>query len=136
MLVAFLPGEAFAGHQGGYCTPTDTTRLIAWENVIGDTSDGNDNIDFCGNVTNLDAISHTLPGDCHSVWFPPQGTWNDCISSVTLWVPSGWLWCGYINRDYGLFNWQRAGPLKGVRQNLGSEEQLSSFKFTSNSTCN
>lgn len=135
-LSAFVvaPATAFAGTQGS-CSGTDTSRLLLWENAIGDTSDGNDNLWKCGGDADLNNDSHTLPGDCNTQLID-RANWNDCVSSVTVWVPSGYVLCFYGNANYTNSEPpHQVGPKSNYRFNLtGLNDGLSSFKYVAGSS--
>ena len=124
-----LPSVAFAGTQGS-CSSSDTSKVRLWENAINDTGDNNDSLWKCGNDNNLDNDSHTLPGDCKG-FFLSATTWNDCVSSVSVWVPAGWCVNFYRHAGYdGLMpNSTVEGPSSGTRINLQYNDELSSFLF-------
>lgn len=129
LLVVAFPGLVSAGTQGG-CVAGDDSKVRLWENVIGDTQDNNDSYWKCGDDSDLNNDSHTLPGDCKGTVLNST-TWNDCVSSVSVWVPAGW--CVSFYRDAG-YNFIMAnntiqGPAVGVRFNLQYNDQLSSFLF-------
>ncbi|MCY7418093.1 MAG: hypothetical protein LH650_06275, partial [Chloroflexi bacterium] len=96
--LATVAGVALAEVQGSDC-PSDPTRAKYWENVVGDTSHGNDQLWHCGGENDLTDIDHTVSSNCHS--FLGELTWNDCVGSVTMWVPSGTRLCLYEHADYG-----------------------------------
>lgn len=111
-----VPTIAVAGTQGS-CDGSDSTKVRLWENEESDTSDDNDSVWVCAAENNLAGISHTLPGDCNRPW-PPSGSWNDCVSSYTIWVPAGKRFCLYRDSDYGTVAQNKLGPLTGVRIDL------------------
>ena len=81
---------------------TDTSYVRLWENGSSDHGDGDDSLYLCASHSNLNSISHLLPGDCEN-GFPPPGksTWNDCISSWSVWLPNGnYVACIYNYQDY------------------------------------
>ena len=127
--LVWIPALAFAGTQGS-CLSSDTSKLRLWENVINDTQDGNDTYWKCGNDTDLNNDSHTLPGDCKGTILSST-TWNDCVSSVSVWVPSGWCVSFYRNAGYdaSMPNDTIQGPASGTRINLDYNDQLSSVLF-------
>jgi hypothetical protein len=123
-----------AGDQGTSC-PTDPERVRFYENNIGDTSDGNDTVIFCGTgASDLNQIEHTLPGLCKSDNLLLGDYWNDCISSLYPIIPSGRVLC-----LYGSANFQGPGKVEvdhdasGARFNLapgyGLNDGLSSWHF-------
>lgn len=115
-LLMLVPGVALAGTQGS-CSSGDATKVRLWENEESDTSDGNDSVWVCVAEDWLRDISHTLSGDCNRPW-PPSGTWNDCVSSYTIWVPDGKRFCLYRDVDNGTVIQNKLGPLNGVRIDL------------------
>jgi len=124
LLVGAMVGIALAGTQGS-CLTTDVTKFRLWENVIGDASDNNDTLWLCTSDTNLDNNDHTLPGDCKAGVFNSPN-WNDCVSSVSVWLPAGW--CADFFRDSGQggnMNMTVQGPVSGTRINLAYNDQLS-----------
>lgn len=130
ILAAMLPPAVLAGTQGAACSPSDTTKVLAWENRVGDTSDGNDALWVCSSLSQMPV--HTLPGTCHAGLISPN-TWNDCISSVSLWLPSGWRACFYPWALYDGFLESWPGPYHGERVNLAHGDQVESVKLTSGS---
>lgn len=127
--VGSLPSLVLAGTQGS-CLSTDTSKVRLWENAIGDTGDGDDSLWKCGNDNNLDNDAHTLAGDCKG-FFLSATTWNDCVSSVSVWVPSGWCINFYRSAGYDRLmpNSTVQGPSTGTRINLQYNDELSSFLF-------
>jgi hypothetical protein len=134
-LMVASTGFVAAGTQGSDCL-TDNDKVLLYENGIGDTSDGDDRLWRCGNTSNLDAIAHTLPGDCKG-FFLSSTTWNDCVSSYRVWVPAGWHLTFYSHANYGTWFHCLIGPLRGVRFNVpnGWNDTLSSFKWILGSAC-
>lgn len=128
-------GLVFAGTQGSDCSG-DTSKVRLWENAVGDTQDNNDTYWKCSSDTDLGSSgdNHTLAGDCAATPFG-SSTWNDCVSSFTIWVPSGQRFCLYADDDYGAFKAQYIGPLSGLRYDVGVgwNDKLTSFKWTSGS---
>jgi hypothetical protein len=125
--LASLPAIALAGTQGS-CPSSDTSKVRLWENTTTDSSDGNDSLWKCGNDNDLSNDTHTLPGDCKSN-LANQPNWNDCVSSVSVWVPSGWCVNFYRSAGYDnlMPNSTVQGPSTGVRFNLQYNDALSSF---------
>jgi len=109
---------------------TDTTKILAWENIIGDTSDGNDNLKICIDANiDLNDIDHTLAGNCHAPFFG-SNTWNDCISSVSIWIPAApWHACFYENTGYSLLRHSFTGPFSGQRFNISGNDKISSISM-------
>lgn len=135
MLVALaIPLAVLAGTQGPACAGGDTTKLLLWENTISDTSDNNDNFWRCGSDADLTNNSHTLPGDCKKFPFG-SGTWNDCVNSISFWIPAGTKVCLY--EDAGYQDWFDSvqGPVSGSRFNIFGDT-LTSFLFRpTNQSC-
>lgn len=135
MLFTFAP-MVLAGNQyaTGVCQTGDTSHVLAWENIIGDTSDGNDTLVICGNIADLSKINHTLPGGCKTT-FPLTDTWNDCISSITTWTPSTQVICVYNAANYHDLNgvWGHGGD--GVRKNIAADSTSSMKWIPSGDTC-
>jgi hypothetical protein len=131
VLLVFSVGFAFAGTQGNDCVG-DTTKVRLWENAIGDTSDGNDSLWKCFNDALLSDDSHLLPGDCKGA-FIPSFTWNDCVSSFTVWIPDGQCFVSYRESSYGTAQDIIAGPRVGVRFNVvgGTNDTMSSLRWIS-----
>lgn len=129
LTLVWLPAVAFAGTQGS-CAANDTSKFRLWENVIGDTGDGNDNYWKCANDADLNNDPHSLPGDCKGAFFSST-TWNDCVSSVSVWVPAGWCANFYRTAGYDALmpNSTVQGPASGHRINLQNNDELSSLLF-------
>lgn len=129
LTVVWLPAIALAGTQGS-CLSNDTSKFRLWENVLGDTGDDNDTYWKCANDSDLNNDAHSLPGDCKGAFFNST-TWNDCVSSVSVWVPAGW--CANFYRTAGYDNLMSnntvQGPASGVRINLQNNDELSSLLF-------
>ncbi len=134
-LTILMAGLAFAGTQGSDCSG-DSSKVRLWENAIGDTQDNNDSYWKCSSDSDLGSAgdAHTLPGDCAAT---PIGssTWNDCVSSFTIWVPSGQRFCLYRDQDYGSLLAQYIGPISNLRYDVGVgwNDKLTSFKWTTGS---
>ncbi len=117
---------ALAGTQGS-CPTNDTTKVLLWENSIGDPSDGDDRYWKCSSDPDLSNDDHTPPGNCASVLLG-SSTWNDCVSSVSVWLPSGYCINFYLNANYeGNMRNTVQGPVSGTRFNLPYNDALSSF---------
>jgi hypothetical protein len=120
------PEIALAAVQGS-CPSSDPTKVLLWENAIGDTSDGDDRYWKCSSDADLSNDDHTLPGNCRSIGFG-SSTWNDCVSSVSVWLPAAYCMNFYIDANYerNMNNTVR-GPVSGTRFNLPHNDALSSF---------
>lgn len=132
LALAALPALAFAGTQGAACRDSgDTSKVRLWENSIGDTGDNNDTNYICNSDNDLSNNDHILPGNCKAVGFDSV-TWNDCVSSVSVWLPAGQCIDFFKNADgSGNMNNTVQGPANGVRFNLPSNDTLSRFNFYS-----
>ena len=133
--VALSPAVTLAGTEGPTCLSTDTTKVRMWENADGDTSDDNDSIWFCGSDSDLSNNNHTLPGDCNRPW-PAATTWNDCISSYTIWVPTGQHFCIYRDASYATTVQDKSGPISGLRFDASGlwSDTASSFRWLPSAT--
>lgn len=129
LVLAALPGLALAGTQGS-CQAGDTSKVRLYENSSSDNSDNDDSMWKCGNDNNLDSDPHTLPGNCNGAIFDAT-TWNDCVTSVAVWVPTGWCINFYMDAGYDALmpNSTVEGPASGTRITLQYNDQLSSFLF-------
>lgn len=132
LAIAALPALALAGTQGAACRDSsDSSKVRLWENSIGDTEDNNDTNWLCSSDTDLSNNDHTLPGNCNAVLFDSL-TWNDCVSSVTVYLPAGECIDFFRNADgTGNMNNTVQGPASGVRFNLPYNDSLSRFTIYS-----
>jgi hypothetical protein len=77
-------------------------------------------------------VPHEPSGNCAS--FPDSTTWDDCIDSVTIWLPNNRKFCIYTSPGYaGNFQcWTNAQA--GIRWNLNSPmaDSVSSYRFANN----
>lgn len=89
----------------------------------------------CSDDSTLTDDSHTLPTDCNATPFGST-TWNDCVSSYTVWVPAGLHFCLYQDVSYGNLKADHPGPISEIRYDVGVgwNDALSSFKWVSG-TC-
>lgn len=122
-----------AGTQGTQCSPSDHEKSRLWENATGDTSDGNDSIWLCGSgYSDLGAIAHTLPGDCHGGGLIGSSTWSDCGNGASIWIPAGQHFCAYSGTGYGgAVLIDKNGPQTGTRFDF-TPDIASSIRVTSN----
>lgn len=120
-----------AGTQGS-CSGSDASKLELYENGAGDTSDGNDDLWACGDVSNLSGLDHTLPGNCNA--FVPKGDWNDCATDLRPYIPTGWNLCLYGNGLYGGSKATWPHSFNGVRRAAPWNDGLSSFRWLPTST--
>lgn len=84
----------------GACTG-DTSTVTLYENAPGDTGDGNDTYWVCTAKANLASVAHSLPGNCNT-GIGGNSTWNDCVSSAYVDIPSGYRACFYRSADYSV----------------------------------
>jgi hypothetical protein len=131
-LTWLIPNTAlvFAATQGS-CLASDTTKVLLWENGVGDLSDGNDNLWKCGNDANLGDDSHLPSGNCHSPFFG-SATWSDCVTSYTGWSNSTTpTICFYRDANYvGFFDSRlHDGAWFGTRSDLAVNDVLTSVLF-------
>ena len=119
------------GATQGSCLASDTTKVLLWENSIGDLSDGNDNLWKCGSDSNLGDDPHNPSGNCHSPFFG-SATWSDCVSSYTGWSDAGTpTICFYRDANYvGVIDSRlHDGAWFGTRNDLAVNDVLTSFRF-------
>lgn len=135
VLIIGSTGVVAAGTQGTNCS-SDTSKVLLYENGIGDTGDNDDRFWRCADTQLLSAFNHTLPGDCKGALFGST-TWNDCVSSYQIWIPTGWHLTFYKDADYN--NWYVCyiGPRNGDRVNVvsGANDTLTSFRWIHTETC-
>jgi hypothetical protein len=122
---------AMAGTQGT-CQVGDNKKVLFYENTIGDTSDGNDTLWQCaGGQADMRNVIHTLSGNCKSGVLKLNDNWDDCISSMLPYIPSGVYLCLYMNWSYnkanGYYTYDHADSVKRV--NIPINDGLSSWKF-------
>jgi hypothetical protein len=126
-----LPATASAATQG-FCPVSDISKVLLWENAIGDTSDGNDALWRCDAVPDLSQVAHTPSGNCHSILFGGE-TWDDCVSSFSLWVPDDQVACFYSQPNYQnvvkFVNGSHIHPIRGTRWDMNPSDSLSSFRI-------
>lgn len=144
LIGAFVVPVVLAGTQGS-CLASDTTKVQLRENMFGDASDNNDVLWKCGSDSDLSNDSHTLSGNCQDGVPPGNASWNDCVSSFSVWIPDGWKFCTFGNANYSATN--PFGPpydvVIGPRTNYGlnitagnDNDDLSSFRWvTMGSSC-
>jgi hypothetical protein len=124
LLLSFAPVALAAGQ--GSCPASDATKFTFHENSKGDVSDGADYLWVCGGVGNFAAISHTLPGNCNN-GFLGSSTWDNCISSITFYVPNGLVACLY-EEPYYYRNFDAHLSGQNGRYNIANDI-LSSIKY-------
>jgi hypothetical protein len=137
LLLTFAPVVSAATQNS--CSSSDNLKFKLYENLAGDTSDGDDILWWCSAIaSNLANAAHTLPGDCNTVYQPNPGSWNDCIDSVRVWLPSSlYHACFYANTNYGVLVLDITGPKAGETRytfSYGGDttytDHLSSFKYS------
>jgi hypothetical protein len=133
ILIVAMAGVVQAGTQGSDCAG-DASKILLYENSIGDTSDNDDRFWRCSNTSDLNDFAHTLPGNCKSIGLD-SSTWNDCVSSYKVWVPDGFHLTIYNNADWGSWSHCFAGPWNGGRVNAFSNDAISSFRWLSGESC-
>lgn len=82
-------------------------------------------------AVNLAEISHTLSGYCARPVLPANN-WNDCLSSVKMWLPTSSSYvCIYEDSGYD-GNYKRfVGPYGGTIRNFDSADILMNDKISS-----
>lgn len=110
-----------AGTQGG-CAAGDSTKVRLYENAIGDTADGDDQLYICGSSAVLANIDHTLPGTCNVGLGGVIGMskWSNCTNSIAVYLPSGYWVCVWRNSNFTELIFQKGGPVTGTRYNFPS----------------
>lgn len=131
MTLTFAP--AVSAQTQGNCPIGDTTKVLMYENINGDHSDGDDALWLCGGTSNL-AQPHTPPGSCHALnhWLDD---WNDCLDHAVVYVPSGAIWCVYRNAGYSVLEGGVAGPASGFNYQWQVHDVVSSEGFFSGNSC-
>jgi hypothetical protein len=126
----------------GSCSGTDPEKVLIWENRIGDTMDGDDNLWKCTSDPNLQDDLHTLPGNCNTgLGSIGKTTWEWCTDSITMWIPTHRKLCLYYSKDYRSPIRAYVGPASNWRVNtldpsIMPESWLWSFRFVpSTSNC-
>lgn len=137
MMLTFAPAVS-AGTQGS-CTPTTGASIRFYENKKGDTGDNNDSFWIVCNKTligsqwkiaDLAGYSHSLPGDCASL-VGGRSTWNDCVSSIKVWLPSTFYEISLYNcASYNCYSERVDGPWTAYRLDLTINDALSSLIIT------
>jgi hypothetical protein len=89
--VAVVPVVAYTQ---GSCAADDSSRVVVYENRIGDTSDGNDILWSCGNTTVLPV--KTTPTYCTGT----LSQWNNCVGSYEVTIPARTRFCAYDGTTY------------------------------------
>ena len=127
------PLTVYAGTQGASCGLLQP-RVLAYENGIGDTSDGDDRLWICGgggpSRIDLEQVAHTLPGNCKSGLFG-ESNWSNCITSAAYWLPVGVTVCWYRGPHDFDNSWveRETGPYLGARFNTFESDSYSSVGF-------
>lgn len=140
LAVSTLAGAAVvnAGLQNPTSCVGDTSTVQIWENGSGDTSDGNDSFMICSQEIDLALVNHVLPGNCADGLLG-KGTWNDCVSSATVRIPSGYKACFYRSHDYQVLlsgYGSISGPTSARYTFTGFDnDNLSSVKIKSSGSC-
>lgn len=141
LLVSFFALPVSAGSQGS-CAMQDTTKVILYENKIGDTSDGDDRLWLCSSTLDFRNLPHTLPGMCHYTFVKTYDDWDNCVSSMTVFLPSGdstWRACYYTGYNAGGSVGYISGSssYNGVRFDVGStfNDAISGLIFLHTTAC-
>ncbi len=116
----------------GSCSGSDPSVFHAYENIIGDQQDFDDDRWYCSSSTVMGL--HPIPSFCAgAVLF--NDTWDECVSSFSVSVPSGQRFCAYRNSSYGgtVFINRTSGI---GRTNLtgSANDAISSFRWISSSS--
>lgn len=131
-----LAPVSVSAHQS--CTDTKV-RLFE------DFNRGGDFRDFCGNINDLNAFTHTQAGNCDNAWIG-DNSWDDCASSWQV-IANPHLYCIQIwanPLDFGIFKvplleggfratgyWSNFDNALGVNEN----NSATSIEWQSTSTC-
>jgi hypothetical protein len=110
-----------------YGTANTTNNYVYWyENIVGDTSNGNDTLlTWPQGPISFDAIPHTPSGTCNAPGLKVGDDWGNCISSLRVyWRRVDKDLCLYdnANGDLGLGNVYRLNystVMNNVRANIG-----------------
>lgn len=113
----------------------DTSRFTLFENDTSDTANGNDQFFGCSNIPDLRKFNSAgCSGHLGQVGF----TWNDCASSISARVPSGYVFCAYSDANYALgvgwsgLTYYQVGSSGANRVNI--IENVSSVRFMPGTT--
>jgi hypothetical protein len=122
----------FALTQGS-CPANDTSKVLLYENKVGGgvVGSGDDRLWVCGNTSSLWYIPTESSG-CEGA-FSPQSNWNDCVSSLQAWIPSGYHLELYDDASYQ-HRFQCLAFFSGQAINLTHNDSLTSFRWLSG-TC-
>jgi hypothetical protein len=104
-----------------------TTEVIVYENGYL----GGDNMYKCVNASNLGNYTTGLHNGCNAR-FGTNPNWNDCISSLALWLPTQCEFEIFVSANYGNQFWSARGPINGSAwtfTSLSNNDIASSFKF-------
>jgi hypothetical protein len=134
--VGFIePAPALA--VGAIQNPTSICATAAFRAlVIENQGYSGDALWTCASITNLNAVAHTLYGDCRSVVFKLSDTWNDCIASVQWWMPAGkrlqfWSEAGYSGALYEISTCGRGSWVGAADIPVLPGDYVSSIRFLS-----
>lgn len=144
LMLTFVPVVS-AGTQGSCSPASNKSSLRVWENVVGDTGDGNDSIWLWCNRTapvgasDLSQWAHTLPGGCHSRHPFHGANWNDCIDSYSVYGLGSYLWClrWWTNAGYGGSSSWVHGAHSSAQTDFAYtfDEEISSIAITNDGNC-
>jgi hypothetical protein len=138
-LLTLAVAPVLAGTQYAGSCSTSMNRWLAYENAIGDSSDGDDRLWLCnvGSLggDNLD-IDHNLAGICKA---PAKinDNWNDCLSSFRVYIVDATrALCIYSGYGYGgtkSFKIVWSDAVASYRKNLAdyniASDTASSFRW-------
>ena len=107
---------------------TDTIKVILYENSDTDHSDGDDYLLDCANSEgDLGSIAHAPAGGCNAPLHLADN-WSKCVSSVRPYMPSGYIFCLYSEKNFGgLDAFAFGSGWTGRRANLGEDGQNDFF---------
>jgi hypothetical protein len=63
-------------------------------------------------MANLNGYTHTLPGTCSGV-ARLNDDWNDCISSIQLFLGANYHLCVYVHNQWTFLTGDWVGPFNG-----------------------
>jgi hypothetical protein len=131
LLLTFAPAVS-AGTQNS-CSPSDNFKVLLFENVSTSHVDGDDTMWWCSaQASDLGNAAHNLSGMCYFKLPGLPDNWNDCIDSVSVWLPSSsYRMCFYGYANYGgPVELSIVGPKTGQRYDVSSVYRDSMSSFT------
>lgn len=127
-LPAIVSGAIIQETDTYYCTHTVGNHYCLFE----DAGEAGDNLVNNGTIHDLGTITHTLPGQC-SATIHFQDDWNDCVSSVRVWLASGYRLCLYRDSQQNGLIQSVTGPKTDYRFNMAENDALSSVAIYASS---